>query len=470
MLSLKGKTYTMTEFSYRKKLELMSGYFSEGETKPYSFRREKLIALKKIIIKYENQINEALFKDLKKSVEESYATEIGLLIAEINTALKNLHRWMEPERVATNLVNLPSSCRVYHDPLGVVLIIGPWNYPLQLALIPLVGAIAGGNCIAIKPSELAPATASIIEQMIGEIYPEKYVCVFPGDGASVIPEMMEAFRFDHIFFTGSIPVGKIIYQLAAKNLIPVSLELGGKSPAVVEADANLAVTVRRIAVAKFVNVGQTCIAPDYVLVDEKIKDQFVRTLKETLVDFFGSDPGSNTSYGKVISEKRFDKLQSYLGQGEIIFGGNHDRSRLYFAPTLMQNVPLNSPLMTEEIFGPILPVLGFRSTEEAISIINRNPKPLSFYVFSASGKKQKAWTDQISFGGGCINNAAWHFANHHLPFGGTGNSGIGNYHGKYSFDAFTHKKAMMKTPTWLDPKIKYPPFNGKLNLFKLFFR
>ena len=451
-------------------LELMRNYFYSGATKSYSFRKQKLRALKQAVIKYEKEISDALYTDLKKSEEETYATETGLFIAEINSALKNLHSWMEPQTATTNLVNLPSSCKIYREPLGVVLIIAPWNYPFQLALIPLLGAIAAGNCVVLKPSELSPFTSAIIEKIIKEIFPAEYVHVVQGDGAEIIPAMMNAFRFDHVFFTGSIPVGKIIYQLAAKDLIPVTLELGGKSPAVVEADANIGVTARRIAVGKFTNAGQTCVAPDYVLVDERIKEKFIKKLKETILDFFGNDAASSDSYGKIINEKRFDALQNYLQQGKIIFGGETDRSKLFIAPTIMEDILPGASLTTEEIFGPILPVYSFSTTEDAVKIIQKNPNPLSFYVFTSDTKKEKKWIEQISFGGGCINNAAWHFANHHLPFGGVGKSGIGSYHGKYSFDTFTHNKAVMKTATWFDPDLKYPPFKGKLKLFKLFFR
>jgi aldehyde dehydrogenase (NAD+) len=448
----------------------MRNYFSSGATRSYSFRKQQLIALKNAVLKYDSEINEALFADLKKSVEEVYATETGLLIAEINTALKDLRKWMKPETVATNLLNLPSSSKIYHEPLGIVLIIAPWNYPFQLALIPLVGAIAAGNCIVLKPSELSPSTSNIIEKIIKEIYPEEYVQVIEGDGGEIIPAMMNNFRFDHIFFTGSIPVGKIIYQLAAKDLIPVTLELGGKSPAVVEADANITVAARRIILGKFANAGQTCIAPDYILVDEKIKEAFIKKLKETIIYFFGDDASASYDYGKIINEKRFDKLKSYLQQGKIIFGGENDRTKLFISPTIMEDVSLDSLLMTEEIFGPILPVHTFTRHEDAVNIIQRNPKPLSFYVFTSDSKKEKQWIGQISFGGGCINNACWHFANHHLPFGGIGNSGVGSYHGKYSFDTFTHKKAVMRTATWFDPNLKYPPFKGKLKWFKLIIR
>lgn len=444
----------------------LRSYYETGITRPYAFRIEQLKKFKAALLKYEKEIESALYTDLKKSPEETYATETGLLLAELNTTIKHLRQWMQPERRSTNFVNLPSSSYIVKDPLGVVLIIGPWNYPLQLLLIPLVGAIAGGNCVCIKPSELSIATSAVIEKIITEIFQAEYICTVQGNGAEVVPAMMNSFRFDHVFYTGSIPVGKSIYQLAAKDLVPVTLELGGKSPAIVEADASLKATARRIVLGKFVNSGQTCIAPDYMLVHASVKDKLIEQMKSTIEDFYSSDPSLSYSYSKIINERRFDKLLTYLQQGTIIYGGKHDKSKLYIQPTLMDNVSLDAPIMTEEIFGPVLPVFTFNTMEEAISIVKRNSDPLAFYLFTSSSQKEKEWVQKVSFGGACINNAAWHFANHHLPFGGIRNSGIGSYHGQSTFEVFTHKKPVMKTPTWFDPDLKYPPFKGKLKLFK----
>lgn len=451
-------------------LQSMRKYFESGATRSYDFRKSQLLKLKQTTLEHEQEIYASLYADLKKSPEEAYATELGLLLAEINTALKNLSKWMKPESAGTDLVNLPSSSKVYRDPLGTVLIISPWNYPLQLLLIPLVGAIAGGNCAVLKPSEHAPATAAVIEKIITQAFAEEYIRVVQGDGAEMIPAMMNSFRFDHVFYTGSIPVGKMIYQLAAKDLVPVTLELGGKSPAVIEIDADIAAAARRIALGKFLNAGQTCIAPDYVLVHESIKNKFIEKLKQTIHAFYGDNKMESEGYGKIINEKRFDKLVSYLSEGEIVIGGKNERSKLYIAPTVIENVPLGAPLMTEEIFGPILPVLAFNSTKDALSIIQRNPNPLAFYVFTSNRKKEKEWIEALPFGGGCINNTAWHFTNHHIPFGGIGNSGIGAYHGKSTFNTFTHAKPVMKTPLWFDPPIKYPPFKGRLKVFKWFIK
>ena len=451
-------------------LKKMRTHFETGVTLSYEFRKKQLQAFKHAVLKYEKEISAALYSDLKKNAEETYVTETGLLLVELNTALKNLHRWMTPQRVSTDLANIPSVSKIYRDPLGVVLIIAPWNFPFQLLLVPLVGAIAGGNCAILKPSELAPATASIVDKMISETFPPEYIKVVEGDGAEMVPAMMNAFRFDHVFYTGSIPVGKLIYKMAAEQLVPVTLELGGKSPAIVERDANLTIAAKRIAIGKYSNAGQICVAPDYVLVQQDVKEKFLSILKETITRFYTADPSNSDEYGKLINEKRFDKIVSYLSQGKIVHGGGHDRSRLFVAPTVIEDVLPDAALMKEEIFGPILPVIGYDTRGEAFSIVHRNPNPLAFYLFTNSRKSENEWIKNLSFGGGCVNNADWHFTNVNLPFGGVGSSGMGAYHGKFSFKTFTREKAVMKTPTWFDPAIKYPPFKGKLKVFKWLIR
>lgn len=451
-------------------LSQMRRFFDSGVTRPYAFRKQQLLAFKSALNKYEKEIYEALYADLKKVPEESWFTENGLLMQEINYALKNLREWMQPERAGTNLINLPSSSYLYPSPKGVVLVIGPWNFPLQLLLIPVAGAIAAGNCVVVKPSEFAPATGAVIEKIIGEIFSNEYVMVVQGDGAAVVPTMMSNFRFDHVFYTGSIPVGKAIYQLAAKDLVPVTLELGGKDPCVVESDANLKVAAKRIALGKFSNAGQMCVSPDYLLVHSSVKDKLLNYLKEYTQKFYGENPAETYGYDKIINEKRFDRLISYLNQGRIVFGGKHDREKLFISPTIIDELSPEAPVMQEEIFGPILPVFTFSSKEEALSLINRHPDPLSFYVFTGSKKKEEEWLSAVQFGAGCVNNTAMQFTNHHLPFGGVGQSGIGAYHGKNSFDVFTHRKSVMKTPTWFDPAIKYPPLKGKLKLLKFFIK
>ena len=445
-------------------------YYNSGATLPYAFRRQQLLAFKDALLKYEEKIYDALFQDLGKSREEAYGTEVGLVLAEINYTLKHLRKWMLPKPVSTDVVNFPSKSKIYHDALGVVLIIAPFNYPLQLIFKPLVGAIAGGNCAVVKPSELTPATAMLMEEIIRETFSPSYIHIVTGDGAVVIPELMNAFRFDHIFYTGSTTVGKVIYQQAAKDLIPVTLELGGKSPCVIEADANLKVAARRVVIGKFTNTGQTCIAPDYLLVHEEVKEKFLSLLKETIIDFYSAEPMQNKEYGRIINAKHFDRLVSYMADGTIVHGGNHDRKLLYIAPTIIDGVATSHRIMKEEIFGPLLPVLTYRSTNDAMQIIQSNPDPLSFYLFTEDKLKEEQWISQLSFGNGCVNNTIWHFTNPHLPFGGTRFSGIGVYHGRFSFELFTRPKSVMKTPTWPDPRIKYPPLKGKLGFLKTFIR
>ncbi len=451
-------------------LEIMRSYFNSGATKTYSFRKEQLKKLKKSIQNHEQDIYDALYKDLKKSPEETWVTENGMVLSELNTALKNLSDWMEPESVSTNLLNLPSGSKVLKEPLGVILIIGPWNYPFQLLINPLIGAVAAGNCVVLKPSEFAGATDAVMKKIIEDVFPKEYILYVQGDGASVIPQMMNYFSFDHVFYTGSTVVGKIIYKMAAERLVPVTLELGGKCPCVVEADANIKVAARRIAVTKFTNCGQMCVAPDYILVHESKKEELVRSLKEAIKKFFSEKPEESYSYGKIINEKQFNRIASYLNNAKIIAGGRSDKEKLFIEPTLIENVTMNDAVMKDEIFGPVLPIISFNKKEEALKIIEQHPNPLAFYIFTSNNAKEKDWLNSVAFGGGCVNNASWHLTNHNLPFGGRGFSGTGNYHGKYSFDTFSHKKAVMKTPTWFDPDIKYPPFKGKLKLFKLVIR
>ncbi len=444
----------------------MRAYFETGVTKPYSFRTEQLQKLKASVQKYEIEIFEALYKDLHKSKEECWITENGFFISEIGVAIKKLRGWMKPEKVGTNLLNIPSSSYIMPEPLGVVLIISPWNYPFQLLLTPLIGAIAAGNCVVLKPSDLAPATAAIMKIIIEETFDPSYIYYAEGDGATVVPELMDNFIFDHVFYTGSTAVGKIIYQLAAKNLIPVTLELGGKSPCIVEADADIKTAAKRIAMPKFSNAGQMCVAPDYLLVHQSIKDELVTELKKVIHDFFGADAQKSDFFGRIINEKQFTRLEKYLSDGKLLTGGKTDKSNLFIEPTLLEIDNLEDAVMQEEIFGPILPILTFTEMNEALDIIKQNKNPLAMYVFTSSAEKEKLWLNAVPFGGGCINNASLHLTNHKLPFGGRGASGMGNYHGKFSFDTFSHKKAVMKTPTWLDLAIKYPPYTGKLNLFK----
>lgn len=451
-------------------LTALRNFFESGATRPYSFRKKQLEKFRDTMQQYEERIYKALFEDLRKGPEESWVTENGFVFAEINNTLKHLNSWMQPERAGTNLLNFPSRSYVMPEPLGTVLIIGPWNYPLQLLFTPLIGAIAGGNCVVLKSSEFAPATSSLMKEMIINTFEPNYVLFVEGDGAAVVPAMMNNFVFDHVFYTGSTAVGKIIYQMAANNLVPVTLELGGKSPCVVEADADLKVSARRIAMTKFSNAGQMCVAPDYVLVHESNKDVFIREIKISLGQFFGDDASKSDNYGKIINVKQFDRIIGYLKDGDIVHGGKYDRDTLYIEPTIVTDIRPGSAIMNDEIFGPVLPVIPFSDMNEALAIIAKNKNPLAFYIFTSSRVKEKAWLEAVASGGGCVNNASWHLTNHHLPFGGRGFSGTGHYHGRYSFDTFSHKKAVMKTPTWFDPAVKYPPLKGRLKLFKWIIR
>jgi aldehyde dehydrogenase (NAD+) len=447
-------------------LDAMRNFFNSGATKTYRFRKQQLKQLQQSILDHEDDLYRALYDDLKKSKEEVWVTETGMVISEINHALSHLKTWMANERVSTNLLNLPSSSHILKEPLGVVLIIAPWNYPFQLLMNPLIGAIAAGNCVVLKPSEFAPATEAVMKKIIESVFAAAYIFYAAGDGAVVVPQLMNNFTFDHVFYTGSTTVGKLIYKMAAERLVPVTLELGGKSPCIVESDADIKVTAKRIALAKFSNAGQMCVAPDYVLVHQSKKEALINELKKVITGFFGEDAAASYNYGKIINEKQFNRIITYLQDGKIVFGANSNKETLYIQPTLLDDVQVSSAVMQDEIFGPVLPIISFVNMEDALKIIGQHKNPLAFYVFTSSSSKEKAWMDQVAFGGGCVNNVSWHLTNHHLPFGGRGFSGTGQYHGKASFDTFTHKKSVMKTPTWFDPAIKYPPFKGKLKLFK----
>ncbi|MEI7758195.1 MAG: aldehyde dehydrogenase [Bacteroidota bacterium] len=451
-------------------LKQMRQYFDTGATRSYAFRKKQLEVLKQAVQDHEEAIYTALYTDLKKSKEECWVTENGFFMAEMSAMLDGLNSWMEPESVSTNMLNLPSSSRIEKEPMGVVLIIGPWNYPFQLLFAPLIGAIAAGNAVVLKPSEFAPATAELMKKIIESVFPKEYILYVPGDGATVIPAMMQHFRFDHVFYTGSTTVGKIIYKMAAEELVPVTLELGGKSPCVVESDANIKIAAKRIVMTKFSNAGQMCVAPDYVLVHVSKKEALVKAMRETINRFFGARPEESDNFGKIINHKQFDRLLTYLNDGKIIQGGRSNRDLLFIEPTILDEVSTDMQVMKDEIFGPILPILSFQTMEEAKDIIAKNPNPLAFYVFTESSAIEQTWLDAVPSGGACVNNASWHLTNHKLPFGGRGYSGMGAYHGKTSIDTFSHRKSVLKTPTWFDPAIKYPPLKGKLGMFKLVIR
>ena len=406
-------------------LQALQAFFESRTTQSYSFLLQQLQALRTAILHHEEDLMQALHTDLKKSREEAWVTEVGFVLAEIRHTLKHLRSWMKPQRVSTNLLNFPSRSFIYKEPLGVVLVIGPWNYPLQLLFTPLIGAIAAGNCVVLKPSEYAPATAAAMKKIIEETFSSNYILHVEGDGAEVVPAMMNNFRFDHVFYTGSTSVGKSIYEMAAKNLVPVTLELGGKSPCVVESDAAIKVAARRIAVTKFSNAGQMCVAPDYVLVHKIVKDELVKELIIAIRKFFSDEPSADYNYGKIINEKAFNRLGKLMEGGRIVYGGKMNAASQYIEPTLLEDVPPDATLINEEIFGPLLPIIAYETFDEAKAIINKNANPLAFYVFTSSKEKEQRWLKEVPFGGGCVNNASWHLTNFNLPFGVRGNSGIG---------------------------------------------
>lgn len=447
-------------------INALKDYFNTGATQTYAFRLLQLERLKKVVMDSEKILYEALYADLKKTEEDAWATEVGFFLSELNYTIKHLQEWMQPKSVATNLVNMPSSSYTIQEPLGVVCIIAPWNYPFQLLFTPLIGAIAGGNCAVLKPSEFAPATAKVMAKIVDDLFPNNYMLYMEGDGATVLPPLLTENRFDHIFYTGSTVVGKIIYKYAAEKLVPVTLELGGKSPAVITADANLRVAARRLASPKFSNCGQMCIAPDYILVPSELKDKLIKELINAIQSFYGVDAEASEHYGKIINDKQWLRITSYLSEGEIVYGGKSNREKLFIEPTIMTGVHADAKMMQDEIFGPILPILTYQSKEEALAIIQKNPNPLAFYVFTENKIDEQYWLTNVPSGGACVNNATMHITNHDLPFGGRGFSGTGGYHGKLSFDTFTHTKSVLKTPTWMDPSFKYPPYKGKAWLLK----
>ncbi|NDJ20444.1 aldehyde dehydrogenase family protein [Nostoc sp. B(2019)] len=438
-------------------------FFQTGKTKDVDFRIEQLKTLKLAILEHEQAIIQALQADLHKPEFEIYMTELGI-IKEVDYAIKHLKTWIKPKKAAVSWEFFSYSARIYSEPLGVVLIIGPWNYPFNLIISPLVGAIAAGNCTIIKPSELAPHTSHVLTEIIAKYFDPAYIAVLEGGVETSEKLLIE--KFDHIFFTGGTAVGKIVMAAAAKHLTPVTLELGGKSPCIVDTDINLEHTIRRITWGKFLNAGQTCIAPDYLLVDNKIKKDLVNGLQKCLKEFYGDQPDKSPDYARIISQKHFDRLVNFLKNGEIIIGGETKSSERYIAPTLIDNVSLLDPIMQEEIFGPLLPIIEYTDIAEAIALINSRPKPLALYLFSQNKNLQKHVLQETSSGGVCINDTLMQFGVSSLPFGGVGDSGIGSYHGKGSFDIFSHDKSVLQNSFWLDLKWRYAPYKGKLPLIK----
>lgn len=443
-------------------------YFLEGETKPLDFRITQLMTLKRLLKENEQQIIDAVYKDFRKPAFETFGTEIGLIISEINYALKNLADWIKPKRVPSSLVNFPSRNYILKEPYGSVLIISPWNYPVQLSLLPLVGALSAGNTAVIKPSELTPHTSAVLSDLISTYFSAELVTVLTG-GVETSSSLLDL-DFDYIFFTGSTRVGKIIMQSAAKRLIPVTLELGGKSPCVVDETADLEISAKRIAWGKFVNAGQTCVAPDYLLVKESIRDEFVEQLSGAIASLYGGDASDNDDYSRIINDEHFNRLTAFLDNGTLAVGGQTDERSRFISPTVLTDITWNDPLMKDEIFGPILPVLTYTDLNDAVRQIRKAPRPLALYVFTRDDHTERYFLEQVTFGGGAINDTIAQLGNHHLSFGGVGSSGFGSYHGKASFDSFSHQKSIMKKNFMLDIPIRYAPYDGKIKWLKTIFR
>jgi aldehyde dehydrogenase (NAD+) len=406
---------------------------------------------------------EALKQDLNKSELEAFTTEVGILLKEISFVSKRLKDWSKPKSVKTPFTHIGSSSKLIQEPYGVVLIIAPWNYPFLLAISPLVGAIAAGNTAIIKPSELTPNVSKVIADLLNETFENDFVSVV--QGGVEVSEILLKQRVDYIFFTGSVAVGKIIMGEAAKQLIPVTLELGGKSPCIVHNDANLDLAAKRVAFGKYTNAGQTCIAPDYLLVHKDIKSIFLNKLQQAIVELYG-EALENPDYGRIVNERHFHRLVSYMGDGKIIMGGNSKVDELKIEPTLLDEVLLDSNVMKEEIFGPILPIIEYEHIDEVIHFVQERPKPLALYLFSESNIVQERVTNELSFGGGCMNDTLLHIATPYLPFGGVGESGTGNYHGEYSFFTFSHSKGVLKQTTKMDLPFRYPTFKNGLTLLR----
>jgi len=432
-------------------------FFKTQQTKSIKFRKMYLEKLKNIVINNEELLYEAIDKDFGKSRFDTFTTEISFILNDINYYLKNLNSLSKPRKVRTNLANQLGKSRIHSEPLGNVLVIGAWNYPYQLSFSPVIAALAAGNCCILKPSEIAENTMKLMAKLINENFPPEYLYVYEG-GIDETTELLKL-KFDKIFFTGSTRVGKIVYQAAAEHLTPVVLELGGKSPVIVTKDADLEVAAKRIVWGKFLNAGQTCVAPDYLLVEEPVREQFLEMLRKYITEFkYAPDADS---YTRIINRKNFDRLVKLINRDKIYFGGNSDETKLFVEPTLLNNVNWEDEIMQEEIFGPILPIISFTNFNLAINIILELEKPLSAYLFTRNSEEKEIFTSKLSFGGGCINDVIMHLGNHRLPFGGVGNSGIGSYHGSYGFEAFSHQKSVLEKSTWGEPDIKYPPYSDK---------
>lgn len=441
-------------------------FFNSNVTKSYKFRLHQLKKLYSIVVDNEKSINEALYKDLHKSESESYMTEIMIIKKEIKYFISHLKSLMKPKKVASSITIFPSKAIIYKEPLGLSLIISPWNYPIQLSLCPLATAIAAGCCAVIKPSEYSYHSSNLIKKIISENFDQQYITVVTGaveESRNLLQQ-----KFDKIFFTGNSTIGKIVMESAAKHLTPITLELGGKSPCIVDESTNITTSAKRIIWGKLINAGQTCVAPDYILVHKSIKNQLIDKLKFFITKFYGENPLNNPLYPKIISQKHYNRIKALLNNEKIIFGGNFDDTNLKIEPTLINNPNDNSNLMNEEIFAPILPIIEYDNINDVVSSLKNKEKPLALYIFSQNKSNIDLIINNISYGGGCINDTIIHLTPHTLPFGGVGNSGIGKYHGKSGFDDFSNIKSIVKKPFFLDLPFRYPPYKDKIKLLKFF--
>lgn len=445
-------------------IQRQRAFFQSGATRPLEFRRAQLQKLRDALEAGEAALLGALHADLRKPAAEAYLGEVGFVLSEIRHTLRHLPTWMKPQPRRVPLLAWPGQGFIHPEPFGVALIIGPWNYPLQLLLLPLVGAVAAGNCAVLKPSELAPHTAAAVAKLLREVFAEEYIAVCEGERE--VAEALLRERFDKIFFTGSTKIGRSVMAAAAQHLTPVTLELGGKCPCIVCADAPLEVTARRIAWGKFMNAGQTCVAPDFVLVDRRIREELVRSLLQAIREFYGENPQQSPDYGRIINRRHFDRLTSLLGAGCVAHGGQHDAQDLYLAPTLLTDVPPESSVMQEEIFGPILPVLVFDQLADALALLRDRPTPLALYLFTQDRAAQERVLAEARSGGVCFNDTVVHILGKQLPFGGLGESGLGTYHGKASFDCFTHYRPAVRRSFRFDAKLRYPPPKVSLETLK----
>lgn len=445
-------------------------FFQTQATKDIKFRKKYLKALKKSIKKHESDILDALKSDLGKNKVEAYATEIGFVKKELSYIIKELKNWAKTKSVTTPMMQFPAKSFIKYEPYGTVLIIGPFNYPFQLVMSPLIGALAAGNCAVVKPSEMTPQTSMVVQEILEEVFPENYVKVIQGE-KEVTSQLLDE-RFDYIFFTGSTDVGQIVYEKASKHLTPVTLELGGKSPAIIDHTANLKVAAERVAFGKFMNAGQTCVAPDYVLIDNKVKMKFVKALQSTIQEFYGTQTEQSEDFGRIVNDNHFNRLVNIIedSRQQVIYGGESNADELFVAPTIILDPELSDSVMQQEIFGPILPIIGYETLNEVYDIVEQYEKPLALYLFTEDSDQITAVFNRLSFGGGCVNDTILHLANPNLPFGGVGHSGIGSYHGKYSFELFSHEKSYITKSTKLESGLLFPPYKGKFKYVKQLFK